>query len=372
VLHYLPYDHQGNVTEGYAPPLVGRGRNLRVADWSAYDARFGPLFDGSAMAGSPGGERPIPHWYLPFNYDWPADFAQFGSRGYAEEFCQTLAEFRRHFQAKGWTQTNFEVFFNHKKRYRYYAWDGDERKHTPDRAHFTYFRRLIDRAAHLAGPEGAQPRILNRTDISWSYAQDVADDEMGTVFDMWVAGLSNFTWTSFGVKAIHARHQLSWWYGGVGGPDRPALDVDRTTVLCWRRGADGYMGSWLSLALDPMLDAADPLSMLYPGRRFGWDRALGSIRLRRVRSATETTDLLEMLGDRGRKLVDTLAEVKGDEDWWTPTPAWTFWPTERMDNEMYGRDRLVNPMAARDPHLPAVIRQQALALVLGTDTSGGR
>lgn len=362
VLHYLPYDHAGNVTQGYAPPLMGRGRSLRVADWAGYDARFGPLFDGSAMKGSPGGERPIPHWYLPFNYDWPADFAYFGTRGYAEEFALVLAEFRRHFQARGWTRTNLEVYFNHKKRYRHYPWDGDERKHTADRGHFLYFRGLLDRAARLAGPRGAEARILNRTDISWSYAQDVVDDEIGPLFDLWVVGQGNFTWTSYGVRAIHERHQLAWWYGGVGGPERPTMDVDRQAILCWRRGADGFIPAWLSLAVDEMLDRASELSMLYPGRRFGWDRALGSIRLRQVRRATEIADCLEMLGDRGRRLVDRLAEAEEDS-WWTPTPAWTMWPTERMDNDMYSWQGLANPLGGRDPHLPAVIREQAIKMV---------
>lgn len=364
VLHYLPYDHAGNVTEGYAPPVAGRGKNLRVADWSAYDARFGPLFDGSAMAGSPGGERAIPHWYLPFNYDWPADFAHFGTRGYAEEFARIMAEFRRHFQRKGWTQTKFEVYFNHKKRYRYYPWDGDERKHTADREHFRHFRGLLDRAAALAGPEGAQTCILNRTDISWSYAQDVIDDEMGPLFDLWVANQGNFAWTRHGVRAIHDRQQLAWWYGGMGGPEQPTMDADRQTILCWRRGADGFLGSWLQMAVDAMLDEASELSMLYPGRRFGWDRALGSIRLRQVRRAIETADLLEMLGERGRALVDRVAEAKED-DWWTPTPAWSFWPTESMNNEMYGWQQSANPLEGKDPHLPALIREQALDLLLG-------
>lgn len=364
VLHYLPYDHAGNVTEGYAPPLMGRGRNLRVADWSAYDERFGPLFDGAAMAGSAGGERPIPHWYLPVNYDWPADFAYFGTRGYDLEFANVLAEFRRHAQAKGWTQTNFEIYFNHKKRYRYFAWDGDERKHTADKGHFLHFRSLLDRAAQLAGPAGARARIVNRTDISWSFAQDVIDDQMGPIFDLWVVGAGNFAWTSFGVRAIHGRHQLAWWYGGVGGPERRTMDVDRQAILCWRRGADGFLASWLNMALDRMLDEANELSMLYPGRRFGWDRALGSIRLRRVRNATETADYLEMLGDQGRTLVDELAGVRGDDDWFTPTPSWAFWPTERMDNDMYGWQRGANPLEGKDPHLPAVIHDRALDALL--------
>ena len=30
------------------------------------------------------------------------------------------------FREKGWTSTRFELFFNHKKRYKGFPWDGDE------------------------------------------------------------------------------------------------------------------------------------------------------------------------------------------------------------------------------------------------------
>jgi hypothetical protein len=366
VLQYLPYDHSGEVAEGYAPPLVGRGRNLRVVDWSDFDRRFGPLFDGTAMAGSPGGERPLPHWYLPFNYHWPADFAHFGSRGYEFEWAEVMAQFRRHFQERGWTHTNFEVYFNHKKRYRYFPWDGDERKHASDRQHFLYFRSLLDRARSIAGAAGAAARIVYRTDISWSYAQDVVDDQIGPLFDLWVASQGNFSWTRYGLDAIHARSQLAWWYGGCGGPERPTMDPDRQVILCWRRGADGFLPNWLCMADDRALDRADPLSFLYPGRRFGWPRALGSIRLRRLRLGTETADLLEMLGRRGRDLVDLVAEAR-EEDWWTPTPAWTLWPPEVMNNDMYGWQPVANPLRHRDPHTPALVRERALDLLLGRE-----
>lgn len=362
VLHYLPYGHAGELADGYAPPLAGRGKTLRIADWSEYDRRFGPLFDGSAMAGSPGGERPIPHWYLPFNFDWPADYAYFGTRGYDQEFVQILAEFRRHIQERGWTQTNFEVFFNHKKRYRYFPYDGDERKHHPDREMFRHYRMLIDRAAAMAGMAGAKARIIYRTDMSWSFAHDATDDQMGPLFDLWVIGLSNFTWTRWGVEAVQARSQQAWWYGGGSGPEAPTMDSDRVTILCWRRGGDGFMPHWLCMAGDAALDRAEPLSLLYPGRRFGLDRALGSIRLRRYRIATETTDLLEMLGERGRAMVDQLTGAS-DDDWWTPTPAWALWPPETMNNDMYGGQPLANPLAECDPHTPAVIRERAMDAV---------
>lgn len=367
VFHYLGYGHSCTVADGYAPPLVGRGRNLRVADWSAYDRRFGPLFDGSALKGSPGGERPIPHFYLPFNYDWPADFVRFGTRGYEEEWSRVLAEFLVHFQEKGWTGTNFELFFNPKKRYRYYPWDGDESKSTKDRAHFLLYGRLLDRARRVAGSRGSEARVIYRTDISWTFLQDALDEEMGSLFDLWIIHMGNVSWSREGVKALNAHGHLAWPYDTAmeaAHPAQPTMDLDRRILLAWRRGADGLIPNWLAQGNDNDLDRASPFAMLYPAHRFGAARALASIRLRRVRLATETTDLLDMIGKDALALVDAVVEAKED-DWWTPTPAWTLYPPEAMKGEMYGRQPMANPFEGRDPHTPAVIRQRAIDKLTG-------
>ncbi|MBN1461843.1 MAG: hypothetical protein JXA57_20120, partial [Armatimonadetes bacterium] len=367
VFHYLGYGHTGKVADGYSPPLTGRGRHLRVASWEAYDRRFGPLFDGTALAGSPGGERPLPHFYLPFNYDWPADFAYFGTRGYELEWTRVLAEFRCHCQEKGWTQTNFEVFNNQKKRYRFYAWDGDESKSWADREHFIFFRELLDRSARSAGPAGAQARIIYRTDSSWTFLQDALHEQVGPLFDLWVINIGNYVWSREGVEALKARGQLAWTYGTAdegGHPGQPALDLDRAIIATWRRGADGVLPNWLSTGTDADLDRANPLAMLYPGRRFGAKRALGSIRLRAIRRATQTADVLDMLGDRGRKLIDEMVGAK-EEDWWTPTPAWALFPPQLMKGEMYGRQPLANPFSRKDAHLPALMAERATELALG-------
>ena len=44
-------------------------------------------------------------------------------------------QFDRHLEQNGWKDTRIEFFFNHKKRYRWFGWDGDEDNHQ----HFTTF-----------------------------------------------------------------------------------------------------------------------------------------------------------------------------------------------------------------------------------------
>jgi len=62
--------------------------------------------------------------------------------------------------------------------------------------------------------------------------------------------------------------------------------------------------------------------------------------------------------------VDATVQAK-DEDWWTPTPAWTLFPPEAMKGEMYGWQPMANPFEGGDPHTPAVIRQRAIDKLIG-------
>lgn len=367
VFHYLSYNHAGVVAEGYAPPLAGRGRNLRVADWSAFDRRFGPLFDGRAMHGSPGGDRPLPHWYLPFNYDWPADFAYFGTRGFEEEWVQVLAAFLVHAQERGWTETHFELFFNPKKRYRFFGWDGDESKSRGDREHFLHFGRLADRARRVAGAAGEQTRLLYRTDSSWGFLQDSRDEELGARFDLWVVHMGNFIWAREAVRGLQQRGCRVWPYGTTATaayPQQTGLGLDARVLTAWRRKADGVILNWLGQGDDPDLDRATAFSMLYPARRFGAACALGSIRLRRVRLATETTDLLDLLESDGSSLVDAALGAE-EEDWWSPTPQWMRQPPETMNNDMYGWQKSADPFAEGDSYAPALIREEVIARLRG-------
>jgi hypothetical protein len=47
------YGHAGKVGPEFAPALEGSGRTRHIADWNLYDRHYGPLFDGSAFAGTP-------------------------------------------------------------------------------------------------------------------------------------------------------------------------------------------------------------------------------------------------------------------------------------------------------------------------------
>src|SRR6266576_5062728 len=101
---------------GICPRARGRWPGEAYYQLDSYDRHYGPLFDGTAFSASRRGPRPIPFAYLPINPEWPASYEFWGERGYEAEFVNVVSEMERHFREKGWTDTNFEVFFNHKKR----------------------------------------------------------------------------------------------------------------------------------------------------------------------------------------------------------------------------------------------------------------
>ena len=67
-----------------------------------------------------------PFMYLPVNPEWPTSYLWWDEPGYEAEFVNVLSDFERHFREKKWTSTRLEVFFNQKKRYKGFPWDGDE------------------------------------------------------------------------------------------------------------------------------------------------------------------------------------------------------------------------------------------------------
>ena len=130
-LNILPYFQNGStstiVPETMLPEFSGSGENLTVSDWSAYDERWGPLFDGSAFEDNYRSGVPLAHHYLPFCHALPSSFDNFVSDQtsppywgknpvYEAENISFAKAFEQHANEKGWTGTIFQVFYNEKQR----------------------------------------------------------------------------------------------------------------------------------------------------------------------------------------------------------------------------------------------------------------
>ena len=100
--------------------------------------------------------------YLPINPEWPASYLWWGEPGYEAEFVNVVTAMERHFREKGWTNTRFELFFNHKKRYKGFSWDGDQLRFEHDLPFRSEYARMMRRAV----PSDSPVHFVFRADAS--------------------------------------------------------------------------------------------------------------------------------------------------------------------------------------------------------------
>ncbi len=334
VFHQLGYGHAGRVAPEFAPALEGSGRRKRVASWELFDQHYGPLFDGSAFRGTRRGPRPIRYAYLPINPEWPANFLYWDQPGYEAEFTGVVGEMERHFREKGWTQTRLEMFFNHKKRYKGFPWDGDEVRFLRDDAYFRKFRELLNKAV----PPGSPVQFVFRSDSSWAMEQQWAD--LKGVVNFWVLGGGILSFYPEAPALLKQRGDTVWFYSSATGVMEPAWAAIYNPLRAWMWGVDGYC-LWLVTG-----SGADPWfrfnggreTMVYPGTKFGRQEPIPSLRLKIERNALQDLALLRGLEGRegAARLREQIARLTGGhrpEDWWTsPRPALADRPPDEWTN----------------------------------------
>ena len=344
VFHQLGYGHAGKVGPEFAPRLEGSGKGKHVADWSLFDRHYGPLFDGSAFAGTHRGPSPIPFVYLPINPEWPASFLWWGEPGYEREFVNVVSEMDRHFREKGWTDTRFELFFNHKKRYKGFPWDGDEVRFVRDYSYFKEYARLLKEAV----PAGSPVKFVFRADVSWTMERQFK--ELAGIVNFWVCGGGEFGWNPDAPKLLKGRGDIVWIYGGTPPMTQPSSDVTTDVLRPWLWGIDGFV-HWQTTAPgdDPWFHSdGGGEALVYPGDRFGIEAPIPSIRLKIQRNAVEDIALLDGFR-RANKVERLTAEVARRfndtalDEWWTPRPALADRDPEDVSNADYEDATPKNP-----------------------------
>jgi len=372
--HNLGYGHSGQFDPIYGPRAVGRGRDRRLTDWALFDNHYGPLLDGSAFATAAPGLPPprraaTPVWgvYTPINPDWPADYLWWGEPGYETEFTRGVRQFDAHFRERGWTRSRVEFFFNHKKRYRWFEWDGDEVKHTKDDPYHLEMIRLWKDA-------------IGRTPVPWVYRVD-ASWRMKQQFDV-LAGARNFwvcggfcAWYPREIQRVRERGEIIINYCGY-----PVIAASSGAVLQdlyrnWARGLHGFT-EWLTTnpGRDPWF-ACDgvPHAAFYPGERFGIDGPIPSIRLKVLRNGIQDIDLLHQAAMRGggekglAAARANLVRAIGVPVWQQPPRVARERPAEEWDSVNLAAEH--EPIAAPDERLGpgwwSIVRERAAAAAQG-------
>jgi Domain of unknown function (DUF4091) len=295
--HQLGYGHAGKVGPEFAPELSGDGRLRHVSNWDRFDRHYGPLFDGTAFKDSRRGPRPIPYVYLPVNPEWPASFLWWGESGYEAEFENVLADMERHFRAKHWTSTKFEIFFNHKKRYKGFNWDGDEIRFARDNSYLTAYHQMLEKAI----PADSPIHFAMRADSSWSF-EDQSNSLYGIV-TMWVVGAGELSWYPDAVRHLKAHGDTLWTYGGTPAVQDVSTSVTLNPLRSWITGVNGFV-RWQTV--DPGPDPWYALTggtetLVYPGERFGIAGPVPSIRLKLQRNCLQDLALLETAASAGSR-----------------------------------------------------------------------
>jgi hypothetical protein len=321
IFHQLGYGHAGKVGPEFAPELAGSGRTRHIVNWSLYDRHYSPLFDGSAFAGTHRRAQPIPFVYLPINPEWPASFLNWGEPGYETEFVNVVSEMERHFREKGWTRTHFELFFNHKKRYMGFPWDGDEVRFPADNRYFLEYGRLLKKAL----PPSTPVKFVFRADVSWDMEQQFKD--LDGVVNMWIASRDILSWLPRAPAMLRTRGDVVWFYSGPPVVSQPASTITQFPLEGWIWGVGGFV-DWLVVGAgsDPWFHFdGGGTALVYSGDRFGIAGPIPSVRLKIQRNAVQDLTLLASFTNRR-----PLAGLKSEAarlynnttlaDWWNPRP----------------------------------------------------
>lgn len=340
LFHSLPYNHSGRMPESFYPAMEGAGKNLRVKDWSLFDEHFGPYLDGSAFQNTKRGAIPLPFMYLPFNFHWPADYAKFGTKGYRTEFSSVFKEFHAHFSEKGWLRTRFELFLNHKKRYKLFPYDGDETRFVWDeKINDQYYELTKD---VLENKDGA--RFTFRTDSSWSYGLHAA--KYADMITHWVVNRQIFMWYPEAFEWLRAKGNTVWIYGGAQPISSSLLGTALTPLACSALGIHGFT-FWNVIDAGPRWEITPAgngnTAFFYPADRvLGIPGPIPSLRLKVLRNATQAADCIEAwIRDQGEDRREDARELiasglgKPKLFAWPERPAFTndppyLWSNERM------------------------------------------
>jgi len=328
LLHNLGCGHSGFFDPIYGPRTEGTGRDKKLVHWDSFDRHYGPLLDGSAFeTAGPGAPPPRrkakPIWgvYTPINPNWPADYLWWGQKGYEVEFTKTVAEFDAHLKEKGWTNSYIEFFFNHKKRYRWFAWDGDEPKFVKDMGHHEEMIRIWEKAT-LDSP------------VKWVYRMD-ASWQMRNQFKI-LAGHRNFwvcagfyRWYPEEIKKTIDRGEITWFYNGTPPVQGPSSGILGILYDTWSHELHGNC-QWQTVqpGPDPWFDCTGASTgSIYPGERFGIPGPIPSIRMKVLRNGIQDIDLLNQKVEAAGNAEQVRAQLAEA----IPIPVWTKPPRAAVE-----------------------------------------
>lgn len=298
-LNRVPYSQRGVVEDGCAPAWDGRR-----LDFAAYDARFGPLFDGSAFADLPRKGVPIEIFYLPLHENWPtpidpnyngdswADRAF--TPGYRRAFVEASRQFASHLDAKGWAGTLFMCFFNGKVDFKQNGWSRgsspwllDEPANFQDFWALRTFGAAFHEGVRRAAP--ARAKLVFRCDVSRPEWQR---DALDGLLDYNVVGGAMRQYHRIVIDRKEAENQIVVEYGSTNAVEESNVQPLAWSLDAWTLGVDGVL-PWQTVGRGDSWVEADTLALFYPGRN--GKLPVPSVRLKAFRRGQQDVEYLTLL-----------------------------------------------------------------------------
>jgi hypothetical protein len=300
VLNSLPYYQNGIIHPGCAPTWSRGSLN-----WRAWDARFGPYFDGSAFADLPRKGVPLECFYLPLHENWPdpikdnyngdywADRAF--TKQYRDDFVRASRLFAEHFDKKGWHDTLFQGFLNNKNIYKERGWSRatspwllDEPAHLQDFWALHYFGAAFHEGIHQAA---GKAKMVFRVDVSRPmWQRDLLDD----VLDYNVVGGEMRRYRRMVLDRKEANRQIAIEYGSTNAIDASNVQPLFWSIDTWTLGCDGVL-PWQTLGTADSWKHADSLALIYPPRGGRHGEPIPSVRLKAYRRGQQDAEYLTLL-----------------------------------------------------------------------------
>lgn len=317
----VPYNHDGSIPKGMKPDLAGVGDSVRVADWTAWDARFGPLLSGEAFQDLPRRGQPVAHFFLPYNLMWPSDMRNWQKPAYRTEHLRISEAFRKHLAEKSWTKPLYEIYYNHKEGYNFFPWNLDEPTRQSDLDALSYLGKTLKESFPAADPV----KVAFRMDIGHFHCENypgcnlphdssrTAVDTLGPLVDLWNINSTHFWANLPEVRKLKAQGKTLYFYSGTPVVTESLIGSVRWGWLGYKYPADGICfwnatdwGDWDTDAPpgDPYTNAGGRykgFSMIfYPGSKFGYDGPIPSLRLKAMRRGLQDYEYLRLLGKKGQ------------------------------------------------------------------------
>jgi len=298
------------VDQSYVPKIAGAGEKIHVADWSEFDRHFQRYFTGDAFKDCPRTGVPLTHFYLPFSLGWPSKFSQYydDRQTYETEYVRILKEFDAHIAEKGWNRTQFQYFFNGKKKFGE-PWDTDEPTAKDEYDALRYYGNLLIKAIGPRTTRKSNTRY--RIDIG---TYRTAGTQLDGVVDLRCVNYEVTPpafwgdWTN-GLRPCKAAGEQWWYYAQDHSRQRHTrIDWALTCTILW-----GWAGwdlkthgfcQWQCMGWvneDPYGLPGGGWSyahLFYPGKRFGYDGPIASMRLKGIRRGLQDYEHLAILTQR--------------------------------------------------------------------------